>query len=377
MSQPDTIATPVVFHPDGIAALAALAGASVDHPDWHDDALCAQTDPEAFFPEKGGSTREAKQICHRCPVRTECLADALASDTRFGVWGGLTERERRVLRRDRPAEQATGAQPVVPQPRRAHSGQRRESTSPRGRSAGPGVAATLPTEPRDHRPHLDRPDRPSSTFPDRARARPLATPEADHAPEQVSPRPPSRSAGRRSRTKPATRATRTGHRRSAPTPTTTPGAATATTAVATAAGSWEADTGDDAAAAVAGQTPPGPEPVDRRAGQPPSKLRDAMRLVLAGQDGQPGAGDVDLASVYALASTMANGSSVAGPAAAETGRWEWRIAAVAAVVSGALTRGQTGRLMGERSQDIAHWVRRHLEGMPLAEPEHRARTGER
>lgn len=41
MSQPDTIATPVVFHPDGIAALAALAGASVEHPDWHDDALCA------------------------------------------------------------------------------------------------------------------------------------------------------------------------------------------------------------------------------------------------------------------------------------------------------------------------------------------------
>lgn len=300
-------------------------------------------------------------------MRTECLADALASDTRFGVWGGLTERERRVLRRDRPAEQATGAQPVVPQPRRAHSGQRRESTPPRGRSAGPGVAATLPTEPRDHRPHLDRPGRPSSTFPDRARARPLATPEADRAPEQVSPRPPSRSAGRRSRTKPATR---TGHRRFAPTPTTTPGEATATTAiattaVATAAGSWEADTGDDAAAAVAGQTPPGPEPVDRRAGQPPPELRDATRLVLAGQDGQPGAGKVDLASVYALASTMANGSSVAGPAAAETGRWEWRVAAVAAVVSGALTRGQTGRLMGERSQDVAHWVAASLGVRPV------------
>jgi hypothetical protein len=80
--------------------------------------------------------------------------------------------------------------------------------------------------------------------------------------------------------------------------------------------------------------------------------------------------------VYALASTMAGGSSVAGLAATETGQWEWRVAAVVAVVSGTLTRGQTGRLMGERSQDIAHWVRRHLEGMPLVEPDQQNRAGE-
>lgn len=66
---------------------------------WQERALCAQTDPEAFFPEKGGSTREAKQICAGCEVRTECLEYALEHDERFGIWGGLSERERRRLKR--------------------------------------------------------------------------------------------------------------------------------------------------------------------------------------------------------------------------------------------------------------------------------------
>ncbi len=66
---------------------------------WQADALCAQTDPEAFFPEKGGSTREAKKICQQCDVKAECLDYALANDERFGIWGGLSERERRRLRR--------------------------------------------------------------------------------------------------------------------------------------------------------------------------------------------------------------------------------------------------------------------------------------
>jgi WhiB family redox-sensing transcriptional regulator len=66
---------------------------------WQDRALCAQTDPEAFFPEKGGSTREAKKICLGCEVRHECLDYALAHDERFGIWGGLSERERRRLKR--------------------------------------------------------------------------------------------------------------------------------------------------------------------------------------------------------------------------------------------------------------------------------------
>lgn len=67
--------------------------------DWQEQALCAQTDPEAFFPEKGGSTREAKRICQACGVRDECLEYALAHDERFGIWGGLSERERRRLKK--------------------------------------------------------------------------------------------------------------------------------------------------------------------------------------------------------------------------------------------------------------------------------------
>ncbi len=66
---------------------------------WQEKALCAQTDPEAFFPEKGGSTREAKRICMGCEVRDACLEYALANDERFGIWGGLSERERRRLKR--------------------------------------------------------------------------------------------------------------------------------------------------------------------------------------------------------------------------------------------------------------------------------------
>ena len=66
---------------------------------WQDDALCAQTDPEIFYPEKGGSTREPKRVCRACPVRAECLDYALAHDERFGIWGGFSERERRRLKR--------------------------------------------------------------------------------------------------------------------------------------------------------------------------------------------------------------------------------------------------------------------------------------
>ncbi len=66
---------------------------------WQEQALCAQTDPEAFFPEKGGSTREAKKVCLSCEVRVDCLEYALEQDERFGIWGGLSERERRRLKK--------------------------------------------------------------------------------------------------------------------------------------------------------------------------------------------------------------------------------------------------------------------------------------
>ena len=76
-----------------------LLDGSADDPGWQERALCAQTDPEAFFPEKGGSTREAKKVSLTCEVRTECLEAALMNDERFGIWGGLSERERRKLKK--------------------------------------------------------------------------------------------------------------------------------------------------------------------------------------------------------------------------------------------------------------------------------------
>jgi WhiB family transcriptional regulator, redox-sensing transcriptional regulator len=76
-----------------------LLDADAEDAGWQDRALCAQTDPEAFFPEKGGSTREAKKVCLTCDVRGDCLEYALMNDERFGIWGGLSERERRKLKK--------------------------------------------------------------------------------------------------------------------------------------------------------------------------------------------------------------------------------------------------------------------------------------
>lgn len=70
-------------------------------PEWMAEGLCAQVDMDLHFPEKGGSTADAKRICRACPVRAECLQYALEHDERYGVWGGVSERERRKLARPR------------------------------------------------------------------------------------------------------------------------------------------------------------------------------------------------------------------------------------------------------------------------------------
>ena len=80
-----------------------LPDLATDDATWRDSALCAQTDPEEFFPDKGGTTREAKRVCAACTVRTECLEYALDHGERFGIWGGLSERERRRLTRGNAA----------------------------------------------------------------------------------------------------------------------------------------------------------------------------------------------------------------------------------------------------------------------------------
>lgn len=67
---------------------------------WQHKALCSQTDPEAFFPEKGGSTRDAKRVCAQCEVREQCLQWAIDHDERFGIWGGMSERERRKYKKE-------------------------------------------------------------------------------------------------------------------------------------------------------------------------------------------------------------------------------------------------------------------------------------
>ena len=72
-----------------------------DAKGWQDYANCLGVDPDLFFPERGASTREAKEVCKGCVVREDCLEYALANGEKFGIWGGLSERERRRIRRQR------------------------------------------------------------------------------------------------------------------------------------------------------------------------------------------------------------------------------------------------------------------------------------
>ncbi|MFD5316820.1 WhiB family transcriptional regulator [Streptomyces sp. NPDC127098] len=68
---------------------------------WTARAACRKADPDELFVQ-GAAQNRAKAVCNGCPVRTECLADALDNRVEFGVWGGMTERERRALLRRRP-----------------------------------------------------------------------------------------------------------------------------------------------------------------------------------------------------------------------------------------------------------------------------------
>jgi WhiB family redox-sensing transcriptional regulator len=72
---------------------------------WQARANCMGVDPELFFPERGSSTREAKEVCRGCVVRVDCLEFAIANSEKFGIWGGMSERERRRVRRARLLQQ--------------------------------------------------------------------------------------------------------------------------------------------------------------------------------------------------------------------------------------------------------------------------------
>lgn len=68
---------------------------------WQSRANCMGVDPDLFFPERGASTKEAKEVCRGCVVRDDCLEFALRNSEKFGIWGGMSERERRRVRRQR------------------------------------------------------------------------------------------------------------------------------------------------------------------------------------------------------------------------------------------------------------------------------------
>jgi WhiB family redox-sensing transcriptional regulator len=76
---------------------------------WQARANCMGVDPDLFFPERGASTREAKEVCRGCVVREECLDYAIANGEKFGIWGGMSERERRRVRRARVLAQQTAS----------------------------------------------------------------------------------------------------------------------------------------------------------------------------------------------------------------------------------------------------------------------------
>lgn len=82
---------------------------------WMVDAACVGVDPDLFFPEPGASVQEAKAVCAGCPVREECLDYAMSHHENWGIWGGVTARERARMRRTRsPGAGARGPVPYRP-----------------------------------------------------------------------------------------------------------------------------------------------------------------------------------------------------------------------------------------------------------------------
>jgi len=79
---------------------------------WQNYANCLGVDPDLFFPERGASTREAKEVCRGCVVQDECLEFALRNGEKFGIWGGKSERERRRVRRQRALARTAAADQV-------------------------------------------------------------------------------------------------------------------------------------------------------------------------------------------------------------------------------------------------------------------------
>ena len=105
---------PVVAREQEEKFMAKLGASDKDteEPSWHDFANCLGVDPDLFFPERGASTKEAKEVCRGCVVRGDCLVYALQNGEKFGIWGGMSERERRRIRRQRALARAAAAAEV-------------------------------------------------------------------------------------------------------------------------------------------------------------------------------------------------------------------------------------------------------------------------
>src|SRR5947207_15567889 len=95
------VTSPVVFTRE---AFTRDAGGASAQRRWQERANCLGVDPDLFFPERGASTREAKAVCRGCEVQADCLEYAITHSEKFGIWGGLSERERRRVRRQRALE---------------------------------------------------------------------------------------------------------------------------------------------------------------------------------------------------------------------------------------------------------------------------------
>lgn len=100
---------PATSEPALVSAPAATPRRSGRDLDWREAAACKGKDPDMWFPERGSTIARAIAICEACPVRVDCLQHALAAKEKFGIWGGLSEKERRTLRRRRATRESLPA----------------------------------------------------------------------------------------------------------------------------------------------------------------------------------------------------------------------------------------------------------------------------
>lgn len=83
-----------------------ILGSDIDLDEWRIHGNCVGVDPEVFYPERGKPTKQAKEICSKCIVQKHCALEALENNEKHGIWGGLSERERRRIRRQRKEQRS-------------------------------------------------------------------------------------------------------------------------------------------------------------------------------------------------------------------------------------------------------------------------------